>query len=394
MLTIFLHYRCMSSAYYFFIDINVFCILVMFMLIYIVCRDVLLERDQLYFQRMGLLVIGLFVLSMLCRAADGVQLTGARIMNLTFNSLRYIALVTLAYLSFRFTLKLDSIYFKLTHSIRCVAVVPLVIVFFLALASPMTGWLFCVDESNHVVDGPLVSVYVTTVVLYMLAVSLRFILVMREKSDYFEFRKIIANFMLGLLPCLAQIVQFIFPKFPFLCVGVTFPFLLVFWEYQEQMISLDPLTKLNNRKQFYNYIENKLVQNNGKTHLFLFVMDLDYFKLINDTFGHLEGDHALKIVADAMRVVFGPSGGILCRYGGDEFVVVTDLPSASMALKLKKQLYEILAQKSTELEYLLSVSVGFAENVGEKETVDDFFNRADQDFYKEKKLHHKQMGES
>lgn len=384
----------MDSAYYFFIDINVFCILVMFMLIYIMCRGVLMERDQLYFQRMGLLVIALFVLSMLCRAVDGVHMVSARTMNLVFSSLRYVALVFLAYLSFRFTLKLDSVHMRLTRQIRYVALVPLAVVLFLAVMSPMTGWLFFVDGENHVIHGPFVLVYVMTVFAYMFAICLRFVLVLRAKSDYFEYRKIVANFMLGLLPCLAQIVQYYLPDLPFLCVGVTFPFLLVFWEYQEQLISLDPLTKLNNRKQFYTFVENRLLQGvDSKNSLFLFVLDLDYFKLVNDTFGHLEGDRALVIVADALRLVFAPFGGLLCRYGGDEFVAVMDLPSSATAVKLKQQLYEILAKKSSELDYVLSVSIGFAENNGEPETAKEFFDRADQDFYNEKKKHHAQIGE-
>ncbi len=381
-----------DSAYYFFIDINVFCILVMFMLIYIMCRGVLLERDQLYFQRMGLLVIGLFVLSMLCRAVDGVPEESARLLNLSFNSMRYVALIILAYLSFRFTLKLDTNHLGMTRRIRGMALVPLAVVLFLAIASPLMGWLFYIDNQNVVVNGPFVLVYVLTVVAYLFAVILRFFWVFRSKSDYFECRKVVVNFFLAFCLCFSQLVQFLWPSLPFLCVGVTFPFFLVFMEYQEQLISLDPLTKLNNRKQFYGYVEGKLSQGNPKSHLFLFVLDLDYFKLINDSYGHLEGDRALIIVADALRCVFGSYGGFLGRYGGDEFVAVMELPSVAVATKLKHQLYDFFANESAKLDYVLSVSIGFAENKGEIETVQEFFERADQDFYREKDLHHEQMG--
>ena len=79
----------------------------------------------------------------------------------------------------------------------------------------------------------------------------------------------------------------------------------------------DPLTGLYNRRGFYNQVEK--LENNGKK-AFIFSIDMDYLKYINDNFGHNEGDEAIKAVASALS-----SNGmneICSRFGGDEFTVV------------------------------------------------------------------------
>ena len=91
----------------------------------------------------------------------------------------------------------------------------------------------------------------------------------------------------------------------------------------ESLVITDDLTGLFNRRYFYQKIEEEVVRakrQNGKLSFCLF--DLDHFKEYNDTFGHLEGDRALKetgrIILSSIREKVD-SG---CRYGGDEFAVV------------------------------------------------------------------------
>ena len=56
-------------------------------------------------------------------------------------------------------------------------------------------------------------------------------------------------------------------------------------------------------------------------------MDLDYFKKINDKYGHIEGDVAITIVADALKNIVRKTNFFVCRYGGDEFVVICETKS-------------------------------------------------------------------
>ena len=107
--------------------------------------------------------------------------------------------------------------------------------------------------------------------------------------------------------------------------GVTFAALQVYISSREQLISVDPLTKLNNRSEMVRYLDNKMKNRNLHKDLYLFMLDLDYFKKINDKFGHTEGDTAIIIAADALKNAVNKTGLFVCRYGGDEFVIVGEV---------------------------------------------------------------------
>ena len=96
---------------------------------------------------------------------------------------------------------------------------------------------------------------------------------------------------------------------------------IVFEQAQEDSLT-DPLTSLPNRRSMFAHLSRELSRAERlKTNVALIVMDVDGFKRINDTFGHHVGDHALRVVADALRA--GLRSYDLCvRYAGDEFIVV------------------------------------------------------------------------
>ncbi|WP_027331091.1 GGDEF domain-containing protein [Marinimicrobium agarilyticum] len=93
-------------------------------------------------------------------------------------------------------------------------------------------------------------------------------------------------------------------------------------EDMRRLASLDPLTNLNNRRQF-NVLANQELQRQGRYHedLTVLTMDIDYFKNINDQYGHAGGDAALRAFAGLLRQQFRESD-IVGRLGGEEFAVL------------------------------------------------------------------------
>ena len=143
----------------------------------------------------------------------------------------------------------------------------------------------------------------------------------------------------------------------------------------------DDLTGLFNLRYFYNRLEEETVRAKRYGNpLSLALLDLDYFKKYNDTHGHLEGDNALKKVAEVIvrntrnRVDFG------CRYGGDEFAVImpgTDKGRAHItAERIKKAVRDMRLGDIT-------VSTGVTE-YDNHETVEEFIESADKMLYREK----------
>ena len=88
------------------------------------------------------------------------------------------------------------------------------------------------------------------------------------------------------------------------------------------------------------------------------MVDVDYFKTINDTFGHLEGDNALVIVADTLKLACNSmtKRPFIARYGGDEFIIVVE-GTIEEARQLCEEIKVLLAGH-TELPYEISLRIG------------------------------------
>lgn len=101
----------------------------------------------------------------------------------------------------------------------------------------------------------------------------------------------------------------------------------------------DSLTGLSNRRKFDLTMVAELNRaTRSRLPLSLLLCDVDYFKLYNDTFGHLAGDECLQRIGTLMREQFGRSGDLPCRYGGEEFAIILPGHGISDAMKIAETL--------------------------------------------------------
>lgn len=144
----------------------------------------------------------------------------------------------------------------------------------------------------------------------------------------------------------------------------------------------DGLTGLYNRRTFENLVDQYLTRKPEGKFGALFIMDMDYFKSVNDTLGHLGGDEALKYMAGALRMVF-TGNSYIGRWGGDEFTAfMTDINGVE---DVKKAAEDLCSRMNITLEYNeikkdISVSVGAAMTPGVN-SMSELYLRADKALY-------------
>ena len=141
----------------------------------------------------------------------------------------------------------------------------------------------------------------------------------------------------------------------------------------------DAGTGLFNKKAITEYTIEKLQQKDRKTRWFI-LFDIDDFKNINDTFGHLFGDKVIRKVADVLQVNAGYRG-VVGRFGGDEFFVMLEKVDDRTALKnwLKTVVKEIVYAFDPKLK--VTTSIGISQYPVDGEDYQELFEKADKALY-------------
>jgi len=155
---------------------------------------------------------------------------------------------------------------------------------------------------------------------------------------------------------------------------------------------IDALTKIPNRMQFQHLLQRSIARaRRAGNPLCLFYIDIDHFKEINDTFGHLAGDTTLETVADRLSTAL-PDRSVIGRLAGDEFAVIIDgLGPDKEGLETSKQLAQKLLNRLADPffvqghEVFMTASLGVAFYPKDAPNVIDLIRNADAAMYSAKK---------
>jgi diguanylate cyclase (GGDEF)-like protein len=124
----------------------------------------------------------------------------------------------------------------------------------------------------------------------------------------------------------------------------------------------DRLTGVYNRHHFRELLEDQLRDaREGRRHLAVLMIDLDHFKMINDRLGHLAGDDCLRTVARIMSAEVSARGGVLARFGGEEFVAALPGHSAEQAMTVAESMRQRVASEPAFVDgkpVAMTVSIG------------------------------------
>lgn len=172
----------------------------------------------------------------------------------------------------------------------------------------------------------------------------------------------------------------------------SFAFLLMHKERADretyELATTDSLTTVYNRRTFKELAEPQLSRSRrAEMPVSLLMLDLDHFKRINDTYGHLGGDDVLKAFAGLVRSCLRKED-LLSRYGGEEFVVLLPGASQAQAFSLAERIREGVAARSFDANGHLvrvTVSIGIASEGGDTlPSLEAMLGRADEALYRAK----------
>lgn len=170
---------------------------------------------------------------------------------------------------------------------------------------------------------------------------------------------------------------------------LVFVIVAVFALEQFNKIRVDKLTGLYNRYGLDIELRKQLRQYRRKNSDSFYVIscDMDKFKHINDQWGHLEGDRALKLVSDTLIKASENFDADVFRIGGDEFVIITDTSEEGLAREITDAIKKEFDNIKFRDDFDLNISIGYALYDGVI-SIKDLIDRADKKLYEAKKLNH------
>ena len=161
--------------------------------------------------------------------------------------------------------------------------------------------------------------------------------------------------------------------------------------YIQELSITDGLTNLFNRRYFDRIFPKEINLSKRKNQLLCFaIMDVDFFKLYNDTYGHLAGDQVLISIADVLKKHLKRADDYCFRLGGEEFGIMLHTESVEHSLNFFRTILKAIenmriAHKRNKTSPYVTVSIGVACEYADKiKDGDDFYKQADELLYKAK----------
>ena len=257
---------------------------------------------------------------------------------------------------------------------------PLIVLVLLTITTPFTHLMFSVSADGEFTRGAGYSIQVIISIGYIVLASIRALRRTRQKITMQERQEARAVAAFIKLPLCGIVLQLLFHDMQILFLGTVAALVEVFISLQHTQVLIDPLTGLNNRMILDQKVEEAIrAWNDDQEELYLLIIDADDFKQINDKYGHWTGDLVLKMIAGVLQKLCG-SRDYLCRYGGDEFVVLTHMPRGEDCTQIVNKIDEALA--TCDAPCPVSVSVGICRYTPDIKDLEAFINKADEDMYR------------
>lgn len=338
--------------------------------------------EEKIFYAMVILIILQCVIESAVLLMDGKMVSGYHTLLLVLNDILFINNIVFAYSWVVYAdYKLFSDMKRIKRIYPFVAI-PAIIIIIGSLINLVTPVFFTVDKYNiYQRTGLYIIPYAVT--YFYLAYGMILIYFYRKKVHKYLFLPAIL-FMVPIL--IGSLLQFFFYGYSLVWLGVSVGMISLFINVQNEASYVDKLSGLLNRHYLINILQ--MYRGKGDTNRALagIMLDIDGFKSINDSFGHLVGDEAISITGKILRKTVN-NKGISCRYGGDEFIILMYINSQKEIIDMIEmiQTQATLFNESKKKPYKINFSIGYSIYDRNHESIDDFLNKIDTYMYEDKK---------
>lgn len=267
--------------------------------------------------------------------------------------------------------------------------IPAVVMVVMCVASFWNGWYFVIDENNSYLRGSLF--YIPTIISFGYILYILRMLTMYKRNNLLEtnaqkdlYKRL---FIFPMTPCVGAILQIMLPGSVWIFPGTTLAILTNYIAIQNGYMARDHLTGLYNRSQLENFMNYQLKNLKKGNYFFLILLDLDKFKQINDTYGHVVGDDALIHAAKLLRGSCKRRSDYVARLGGDEFVIIGQCEDTEAVDMIIKRMHDVADDfnRTGKKPYNIYFSAGYVIYDGsEYATLDILLSEADRKMYEVK----------
>ncbi len=340
----------------------------------------MIHFDDYAFYALCLITLIQAITEALCYILNGKIYRGGHIIFLCLNILNYslsaiMALIWVLYVDY----KLFEDFTRIKRRLPFLGI-PVCINLILVFCNLFTPVFFFVTEQNTFARTSIAFLAFIFTYFYM-TYGMVMVLYYEKRLDKYIFMPV----MMFLAPLyLGTILQYVLYGITLIWVCAAFGLTSLYINLQNEESYLDSLTGLYNRNYLFSFLQCEFNKNH---HLSGIMLDLNAFKKINDNYGHLEGDFALK-TAGNLLLHSAEKNCLVARYAGDEFVIIMRYPTPNQAERIKQtiQLNVENYNKKSNKPYHLSFSIGICDL--SVKSVDEFFKIMDENMYQEKRAYY------
>ena len=262
--------------------------------------------------------------------------------------------------------------------------VPFVVMCLLTITTPLHKLCFYLSGSQYV-RGVLNVPFTAICTAFVVYSGISAVINSFRKQYHSKIVLLRLFFLYSVLLAIAQSLQiYLGPVLPFRSLSATVIFMFVTLRGMCETVTVDALSNINNRFSLDRTLDSRIF---GGEKFWLMMIDIDDFKHINDSFGHVNGDAAITYTASAIvRAV--PRNYFVSRYGGDEFAIVAPFDDESVISaiedRIRSELQKIVIENNCPFN--IDISSGYAKRDDDINNIPDMIEAADTMLYERKRM--------